>query len=248
MEFGATATVWNNVAYELANHNLQLDRAQQYAESAVTEISTQLRNVSVDRLRIDDYRNVNALSSYWDTLGWVYFRRGDMEQAKRFIQSAWLLGPNGEVAYHLGEILEKQGQRDKAIEMYAAAAGVKRAYQPAREKLQTMVGDKKKTEAEITEMAKKYNTSPKLPLGSLSKVDGEADFAFVFAPGKVEGVRFLGGSDSLKALNDKLATLKYPVEFPNDTPTKLVRRGTVTCKSAECTLILQAADEVISAE
>jgi tetratricopeptide (TPR) repeat protein len=248
VEFGATATVWNNVAYELANHNLQLDRAQQYAESAVTEISTQLRNVDVERLRIDDYRNVNALSSYWDTLGWVYFRRGDIEQAKRFIHSAWLLGPNGEVAYHLGEILEKQGQRDKAIEMYAAAAGVKRAYEPAREKLQTIVGDKKKTDAEINEMAKKYNSAPKLPLGSLTKEDGEADFAFVFAPGRVDGVKFLGGSDKLKSLDNKLATLKYPVEFPNDTPTKLVRRGTVTCKGAECTLTLQSADEVISAE
>lgn len=248
VELGANSTVWNNVAYELANHNLQLDRAQQYAESAVSEISTQLRNVDVERLRIDDYRRVNALSSYWDTLGWVYFRRGDVDQAKRFIESAWLLGPNGEVAYHLGEILEKQGQKDKAIEMYAAAAGVKRSYQPAREKLQTIISDKKKLDDEITQMAKKYNTSPKLPLGALSKDDGQADFAFVFAPGKVEGVKFLGGSEKLKTLNEKLATLKYPVEFPDGRPTKLVRRGTVSCKSDECTLTLQAADEVISAE
>jgi tetratricopeptide (TPR) repeat protein len=248
VEFGANATVWNNVAYELANHNLQLDRAQQYAESAVSEMATQLRNVDVQRLQIDDYRRVNAISSYWDTLGWVHFRRGDVDQAKKFIESAWLLGPNGEVAYHLGEILEKQGQRDQAIQMYAAAAGVKRSYLPARDKLQTMVGDKKKVDAEIKEMAKKYDKSPKLPLGALSKVDGEAEFAFVFAPGKVEGVKFLGGEDKLKTLNDKLATLKYPVEFPDTTPTKIVRRGTVTCKSDDCTLTLQPSDEVISAE
>jgi hypothetical protein len=97
-------------------------------------------------------------------------------------------------------------------------------------------------------MARKYDTAPKVDLGALSKDDGDADFAFVFAPGKVEGVKFLGGSDKLKGLNDKLATLKYPVEFPDATPTKLVRRGTVSCKSDECTLTLQASDEVISAE
>jgi tetratricopeptide (TPR) repeat protein/transglutaminase-like putative cysteine protease len=249
VELGANATIWNNVAYELANHNLQLDRAQQYAESAVTEIATQLRNVDVDRLQIDDYRRVNAISSYWDTLGWVHFRRGDIAQARKFIESAWLLGPNGEVAYHLGEIYEKEGHRDQAIQMYAAAAGVKRSYQPARTKLDEMVKDKKKIDDQMKAAAAKFDVDPKVDLGAASKNDGTADFAFVFAPGpRVEGVKFLSGDDKLKTLNDKLATLKFPVEFPDTTPTKIVRRGTVTCKSDACTLTLQASDEVISAE
>ncbi|HVZ18707.1 MAG TPA: DUF3857 domain-containing protein, partial [Terriglobales bacterium] len=248
VEIGANATIWNNVAYELANHNLQLDRAQQYAESAVTEIATQLRNVDVDRLQMDDYRRVNAISSYWDTLGWVHFQRGDMAQARKFIESAWLLGPNGEVAYHLGEIYEKEGHRDQAIQMYAAAAGVKRSYEPARVKLEELLKDKKKAEQEMKTAAAKFDIDPKVDLPGDPKIDGSADFAFVFAPGKLEGVRFLSGNDKLKGLNDKLATLKYPVEFPDATPTKIVRRGTVTCKSDACTLTLQASDEVTSAE
>lgn len=248
VEFGANATVWNNVAYELANHNLQLDRAQQYAESAVNDIANQLRNVDVDRLRIDDYRRVNAISSYWDTLGWVYFRRGEVDQAKKFIESAWLLGPNGEVAYHLGEILEKQGKKDEAIQMYATAASVKRSYMPARDKLITVLGNPKKAD-EAIKQASNRDVTEKLDLGALSANDGQADYAFVFAPGpKVEGVKFLGGNDKLKGLNAKLATLKYPVEFPDSTPTKLVRRGTVSCKGDTCTLTFQPSDEVISAE
>jgi tetratricopeptide (TPR) repeat protein/transglutaminase-like putative cysteine protease len=249
VEFGANATVWNNVAYELANHNLQLDRAQQYAESAVNDIANQLRNVDVQRLRIDDYRRVNAISSYWDTLGWVYFRRGETNQARKFVESAWLLGPNGEVAYHLGEILEKEGKKDEAIQMYATAASVKRSYLPAREKLVSVLGDQQKADAAIKKLTGKYDVATPLDLGSLSQENGQADFAFVFAPGpRVEGVKFLGGDDKLKTLNDKLASMKYPVEFPDTTPTKIVRRGTITCKSDACTLTLQAADEVISAE
>lgn len=249
VELGGNATIWNNVAYELANHNLQLDRAQQYAESAVTQIATELRNVDVDRLRIDDFRRVTAISSYWDTLGWVHFQRGDIQRAQKFIESAWLLGPNGEVAYHLGEIYEKEGHRDQAIQMYAAAAGVKRSYEPARTKLEGMLKDKKKADDEMKKAAAKYDTDPKLELRDPSKIDGSADFAFVFAPGpKVEGVKFLSGDDKLKALNNQLATLKYPVEFPDMTPTKLVRRGTVTCKSDACTITLQASDAVVSAE
>lgn len=249
VDLGANSTVWNNVAYELANHNLELDRAQQYAESAVNDIANQLRNVDLQRLHIADFQRVNAISSYWDTLGWVYFRRGELNQAKKFIESAWLLGPNGEVAYHLGEILEKEGKKNDAIQMYAIAASVKRSYAPARQKLESVLGDQKKADAEIKKVTGKYDSDTKVDLGALSNEDGKADFAFVFAPGpKVEGVKFLSGDDKLRALDNKLATVKYPVEFPDSTPTKLVRRGTVTCKSDECTLTLQAADEVISAE
>ena len=248
VDLGANANIWNNVAYELANHNMQLDRAQQYAESAVTDTATQLRNIDVDHLRMDDFRHVTAIGSYWDTLGWVHFQRGDISQAQKFIQSAWLLGPNGEVAYHLGEIYEKEGHRDEAIQMYAAAAGVKRSYEPAKAKLEQLLNNKKKADEEMKAAGAKYDAAPKLDLGA-SKVDGSADFAIVFAPGpKIEGIKFLGGDDKLKGLNDKLATLKYPVEFPDTTPTKLVRRGTVTCKSDECSLTLQASDEVTSAE
>jgi hypothetical protein len=126
---------------------------------------------------------------------------------------------------------------------------VKRSYLPAREKLVSILGDQKKADAAIKKLSGKYDVAVPLDLGSLSKENGQADFAFVFAPGpKVEGVKFLGGDDKLKTLNDKLALVKYPVEFPDTTPTKLVRRGTVTCKSDACILRLQAADEVISAE
>jgi len=249
VDLGGNATIWNNVAYELAQHDLQLDRAQQYAESAVSEIATQLRNVDPEHLRMDDFHRVNAISSYWDTLGWVHFRRGDVDRAQKFIESAWLLGPNGEVAFHLAEIYEKEGHRAEAVEMYAAAAGVKRSYEPARTKLEEMLKDKKKADEEMKKAAAKYDVDPKLDLRDSGKLDGTADFAFVFSPGlKVTGVKFLSGDDKLKALNDKLATLKYPVEFPDTTPTKLVRRGTVTCKSDNCTITLQASDEVISAE
>jgi hypothetical protein len=133
--------------------------------------------------------------------------------------------------------------------MYATAASVKRSYAPAREKLVGLVGNDRKADEAIKKVSGKYDVATKLDLGSLSKDDGQADFAFVFAPGpKVEGVKFLGGDDKLKTLNDKLASAKYPVEFPDTTPTKIVRRGTVTCKNADCTLTLQASDEVISAE
>ncbi len=40
----------------------------------------------------------------------------------QFLQSAWLLSQSGTVANRLGQVLEKQGQPEKARHMYALAA------------------------------------------------------------------------------------------------------------------------------
>ena len=50
VELSATPLVWNNIAYQLSLKDSHLDRAQQYAESAVSATAAALRNVSLDRL------------------------------------------------------------------------------------------------------------------------------------------------------------------------------------------------------
>ena len=118
-EISATPEVWNNIAYQLSLKKAHLDRAQQYAESAVTAVSNSLRNLSLDQLSDRDLGNVSALDADWDTLGWVYFARGDLAKAQKYVDAAWTLGEHGEVGDHLAEIYEKRGQKDDAIRTYA---------------------------------------------------------------------------------------------------------------------------------
>ena len=62
-----------------------------------------------------------SLIAYWDTLGWVYFARGDLDKAEKYVSAAWRLGQHGEVGDHLGQIYEKRGKKDEAIRTYALA-------------------------------------------------------------------------------------------------------------------------------
>src|SRR5579863_1296002 len=73
VELNATPLVWNNIAYQLSLKKAHLDKAQQYAESAVSATAAALRNVSLDRLTRNDLSLVPSLIAYWDTLGWVHF-------------------------------------------------------------------------------------------------------------------------------------------------------------------------------
>jgi len=96
--------VWNDVAYYLALGKVQLDKAQQYGESAVTAVATDLRNVELDGLKIEDLQNVSSLAAYWDTLGWVHFQKGNLDAAEKYITAAWFLQQHSEVGYHLGMV------------------------------------------------------------------------------------------------------------------------------------------------
>src|ERR1700751_2912674 len=95
-EISQTPDVWNNVAYNLADHSFELDKALQYAESAVSTTAVSLRNIELSNLSPDNLSAVASIGAYWDTLGWVYFEKGDEANALDFIQASWLPNPHGE--------------------------------------------------------------------------------------------------------------------------------------------------------
>lgn len=109
VELSPTPPVWNAVAAELAAHGASLERAQQYAESAVAATTADLNALDLEKLSPRDLARVAALGSYWDTLGWVLFQRGDVKRARDYADAAWRLNGRAEAAEHLARINEKLG-------------------------------------------------------------------------------------------------------------------------------------------
>jgi len=56
-----------------------------------------------------------------DSLGWVEFKLGNLEQAKLILISAFEAKPDAEIATHLGEVLWTQGLKTEAITVWQAA-------------------------------------------------------------------------------------------------------------------------------
>jgi len=68
-----------------------------------------------------------------------------------------------------------------------------------------------------------------------------AEFAISFTKGpKVEEVRFLSGAEELRSATAKVAAGKFNVPFPDDAPTRILRRGVLSCSQymKGCTLVL----------
>jgi tetratricopeptide (TPR) repeat protein len=56
-----------------------------------------------------------------DSLGWVFYRMGQVNVALKHLQTAYSNRPDPEIAAHLGEVLWKSGQRDEAQKIWRAA-------------------------------------------------------------------------------------------------------------------------------
>lgn len=254
VELEPSPTVWNNVAYELSVNRVHLERARQYAESAVAATAAELRNVELSRVTMNDMRKISALASYWDTLGWIHFQNGDLDKAEKYVRAAWLLDFHGEVGDHLGQIREKRGDKDGAIRYYVFAWRGTRPVAESLERLAALAGAGGVAGA-IQKHGKEFVDLGLFRLGPIVKEFVTADFLMTFVPdaqgqASIAEVRFLKGDEKLRSLLPTLRTLKYDVAFPNENPVKIIRRGGITCSAVkpECLFLVLAADKVTSVD
>lgn len=59
-----------------------------------------------------------------DSMGWIAYRRGQLEKAEEFLAKAWGLDRNAEIAAHLGEVLWVSGKQAEALEIWREGTGV----------------------------------------------------------------------------------------------------------------------------
>ena len=245
-----TPLVWNNIAYQLSLKKSHLDRAQQYAESAVSATAAALRNVSLDRLTREELPLVPSLIAYWDTLGWIEFDEGNLDKAEKYVAAAWTLGHHGEVGDHLGQIYEKRGDKDRALRTYALSMSGLRPIPETRERLASLAGGDAKADALAARYKEELDHLRTIDLGKATQT-GNADFFILLSGGagevaKVDAVKFVSGDEKLKSYIGALQTADYHLTFPDGTPVKVLRRGTLSCSvtTGSCKFVLTLPDDV----
>src|SRR5271157_2666204 len=221
-----SADVWNGVAYSLAQQNVQLDRASQYADSAINALETQLRDVNLDSLRPQDLAAANSLYAVWDTKGWVEFKRGNLGVAERYIRAAWEENGNGVESLHMGEIAEKRGNKDEAIRYYTRALAGHEPSPEARSRL-VALGVSGELSARIEKARSELKAVRTRKLNASGK--GTGDFFVLASPAKIEQVKFVSGDTEVRAMADVVKAADLEIKFPEPTSVRALRRGTVTC-------------------
>lgn len=231
----------NDAAYYLTEHNVALAEAEQYAEKAVQEGERATQKLTLDQLDVGNLKETRSLSYFWDTLGWVYFRQGNLEKAEKFLRASWALEQKVIVGDHLGQVYEKLGKRPLAIRMYAAAVALDRTATEVQSRLHRLAGTKVRADAAVSQARDQLSQGRTVNLGKLGgSRQGSAQFLILFTAGpKVEQIKFLEGPDDMRSLDKAIAAAKFDVPFPDDAPTRLVRQGTLFCsRISGCQFVL----------
>jgi tetratricopeptide (TPR) repeat protein len=92
---------YNALGYSLAERNVRLDEAHALVDKALQMAPN------------DPY--------IMDSMGWVQFRLGRLDEAETTLRKAYTLRNDAEIAVHLGEVLWQRGKRDEAHKLWREA-------------------------------------------------------------------------------------------------------------------------------
>ena len=256
------ANMLNEVSYELADANKDLPEALQYAEKAVLLEEEASQDIEPADIQMEDLAHPRNLAAYWDTLGWVHFRMGNFAKAEKYLESAWKLGQSGLMADHLAQVLERDNKKQAAARMCQIALYLYKS-SPFRndsqivrieDRLERLTpGKSNEDRYNFNNISDEMNRARTVQLGRHLSNDATAEFFLIFerdpetSAAKVEGVKFIKGSEELKSPDKALTSAKFDLAFPDDGPTRLLRRGILSCyKSAGCSFTLVNVSDVHS--
>ncbi len=98
---------YNALGYSLAERNMRLPEAKALIQQAV-KLAPQDPFIA-------------------DSLGWVEFRMGNLAEAQRILEVAYKTKPDAEIAAHLGEVLWKQGLKDRATAVWKEGVNINKS-------------------------------------------------------------------------------------------------------------------------
>jgi tetratricopeptide (TPR) repeat protein/transglutaminase-like putative cysteine protease len=247
----------NDVAYELADASISLPKALEYAQRAVDLEERESSNVDLSNLSPKDLACTRKIGMFWDTIGWAYFRLGNLDKAEDYLNAAWLLSQDAVNADHLGQVFEQQKKKEKAIHMYGLALATPTAQVPVgfwdetRHHLEHLTGAKPSGQTEVLHGDSSGGELSQLRSVKLKRLipgPATAEFFLLFSSGpRTEAIQFISGSDKLKPAGKLLTEARFQIAFPEGSSAHLVRRAILMCSNISgCEAVLFTPDSVKS--
>jgi tetratricopeptide (TPR) repeat protein/transglutaminase-like putative cysteine protease len=245
----------NDAAYEMANADLNLPLALDYAKKAVHSAELESQKISLPDLKVEDLGRISKLAAYWDTLGWVDEHMSKLDDAELFIRASWRMMQDGVVAGHLCHLYERTHRNELAIKMCRMAIyrmpisgglGLSQfniEMDAAKENLNHLIGAAKAKESVDASDEVIREREFKLPR-FLPGTESAEFFVLLASDGKsktfkVEDVKFISGSDKMKPQGKQIKSIPFDVPAPGDAPTRFVRRGILGCyQYSGCSFVL----------
>lgn len=235
--------VLNDAAYTLSETGIDLPIAEEASRKSVAHYEEKSATVTTEAANSKAFVEADLLLASWDTLGWILFKEGKLDQARAFISAAWRASLTSEVGDHLGQIDEAVGHKDEAAADYTLAqVDMKRNTSPAvrRHIVESIARLKaagaKPGPANATQALQDLRTYKiKRPAGA----SGWGAFRLVISTAGVIESQQMSGEQHLAAIKPVVDAMKFPELLPPDSKAHLLRSAVVSCSmGTTCEVVL----------
>jgi tetratricopeptide (TPR) repeat protein len=262
----------NDTAYYASESGLDLKIAEQRAEKAVTGIEKQLNAVKLTDLKPATLNLLRLAAAYWDTLGWIKFKQGNLASAERYLRAASDLTDEPTIQVHMGRIEEALGRKERAIHFYLTALEptqvltlgldqhgklvpqTERKASPdekeARNRLTALAGSRQKVEELLKEASYNRNWKRTVTVPFTELQEQREQFVVILTPGpKISASVTLPEFKEQPRLLDRFGDKIPPQTFPDPNVTRIPRVANIHCLTnpAQCEFEFLPAEQSRSA-
>jgi tetratricopeptide (TPR) repeat protein len=204
---------------------------------------------TLDENRLTLMNTTRNIEEMWDTMGWIYFREGKLDEALTYVEAGWRDDPELESGQHVGEVLAARGDPQGALNAYELAMATQPGYNALG--MLPLPNEKQKRVLALVEALRARGVKAaggsvsaelqglsRVQLGSAEGRTGNAQYLMLLRDGKA--VKALPTTaNTVEGAEAMLEKANFADFFPAGATMSLVRVGYVNCGAAGCELLLQ---------
>ncbi|HKR26910.1 MAG TPA: DUF3857 domain-containing protein [Acidobacteriaceae bacterium] len=229
----------NDAAYLLSETGKNLSVAEDASRRGIAKLEADSAGMTADQANSHAFAEANLLVASWDTLGWILYKEGKVEEAKPLLSAAWRASLRAEVGNHLAQLYEATGDKADALSTWnlAAAALGKDDNPELREEIHEGVrrlsGAVQTTARGSLQDLRTYTISR--PAG----VSGWGTYRLEITAGGVIEARQMTGQKAITGVDPEIGAMKFPELIPSGSKAHLLRSAVVSCSMGKtCQVVL----------
>ncbi|QNI31407.1 DUF3857 domain-containing protein [Alloacidobacterium dinghuense] len=233
----------NDAAYTLAETGHDLEYAEQMSRKSVNMLEEKSATITTAEANSKTFASANLLIASWDTLGWILFREGKLQEAKPYLTAAWRDSLRAEVGDHVGQLYEAMHNPNEACAAYRLADAASNSTTPSEVRKHIHDGftrleasGAKPGPKNGTDELQKSRTYKLLHTGNLS---GWGTFRLEVAQDGVIESQQMSGEQKIAQISGEINKMKFPELIPTDSKAHLLRSAVVSCSQISgCEMVL----------
>lgn len=233
--------VLNDGADVLSGAGLNLSLGEEASRKCIAKLEEESASITTAEANSKAFERANLLVYSWDTLGWILYREGKVDEAEPYLAAAWRASLRAEIGDHLGQLYEAAGKKQNAYEVYVLSQTAidKNTPPDAKTRLTESVARLKPATAKPGRDVEALQALRTYKITKPEGASGWGTFRLEITSAGVIESQQMSGEKKLDPIKAAMGAMKFPELLPPGSKAHLLRSAVVSCTSGStCEVVL----------